>query len=470
MAKPFKHPNNATHWYANIGRGKTRRLVNLRVPLSEPIEVAQAKLDELTQPAKPQPGKLTRVRLAPLLEEYKAIKNGHYKGKRRGFDAIAARLDKIVQGCGFVYVADIDGKRVMEFIRSLQGPRFGPNTSEHYRTDFASFCTWLIAEGHLQRKPFNRRDTFRGKLHWRRRVLTPAEQDRLLDATGRSTKRVRRIDGPTRRLIYWTALTSGYRNNELRSLTVSSLQGDRLKLSGEFCKNGIDSDQPLTKPLAKALREYTAGRAPEEPLFPRWHRGVNLLRPDLKAAGIPFKTIDGVADFHALRHSFCTDLFAAGVDAKTAHVLMRHKSIDQTMIYAKTDDARKVDAIGRLDRAAFPEVTIPADAFPPLDLPEIQRSESDLERLQRLCGADNLDDLELLGKVVIDANGDVVLAFGPCAGTVLGTVADEPFNQEFNQPAIDASCDSQTASVTSHSESSSAPRRPPREWWFARPG
>src|SRR4051812_6031521 len=68
---------------------------------------------------------------------------------------------------------------------------------------------------------------------------------------------------------------------------------------------------------------------------------VPRLRVDLAAAGIPYKTPDGNADFHALRHTFCTDLFAAGVDAKTAHVLMRHKSIEMTMSYAKTDESRK---------------------------------------------------------------------------------------------------------------------------------
>jgi hypothetical protein len=146
------------------------------------------------------------------------------------------------------------------------------------------------------------------------------------------------------------------------------------------------------------------------------------------AAGVPYRTADGVADFHALRHTYCTDLIATGTDIKTAHLLMRHKSLEMTMSYAKTDDARKAAAVDLLDRPEVPEVpellrTCTVDVTPEDDT------------LRRLFGTDRVDDLELLGRVRVEGNGDVVLAEGPYAGEVLASL-DDGCDVGFNQAAI----------------------------------
>ena len=51
---------------------------------------------------------------------------------------------------------------------------------------------------------------------------------------------------------------------------------------------------------------------------------MNRFRADLKAAGIPFIDADGArADFHALRHTFCTNLQRSGVAQRVLMSLMR---------------------------------------------------------------------------------------------------------------------------------------------------
>ena len=45
----------------------------------------------------------------------------------------------------------------------------------------------------------------------------------------------------------------------------------------------------------------------------------------------PFETEDGRADFHALRHSFISNLVRAGVSPKVAQQLARHSTIALTM-------------------------------------------------------------------------------------------------------------------------------------------
>lgn len=68
-------------------------------------------------------------------------------------------------------------------------------------------------------------------------------------------------------------------------------------------------------------------------LFPgTWaERSAKMLRADLVAAGIPVVTPDGVADFHALRHTLCTRLAKSGTSPKEAQMLARHSSITLTM-------------------------------------------------------------------------------------------------------------------------------------------
>ena len=50
-----------------------------------------------------------------------------------------------------------------------------------------------------------------------------------------------------------------------------------------------------------------------------------MLQPDLKVAGIAYVDDAGrYADFHALRHSFITNVGRTGTHAKTAQELARH--------------------------------------------------------------------------------------------------------------------------------------------------
>jgi integrase/recombinase XerD len=78
-----------------------------------------------------------------------------------------------------------------------------------------------------------------------------------------------------------------------------------------------------------------------------------MLRIDLKAAGIPYETADGIFDFHALRAMYVTDLVATGADPKTVQKLARHSTITLTMeLYAKLDKGAVAKAVNRLPKRA----------------------------------------------------------------------------------------------------------------------
>jgi hypothetical protein len=80
-------------------------------------------------------------------------------------------------------------------------------------------------------------------------------------------------------------------------------------------------------------------------------------RSDLDAAGIPFRDGAGrVADFHALRHTFISNLASGGIHPKTAQALARHSTITLTMDrYTHTLRGEQADAL-----AVLPDLSQPA--------------------------------------------------------------------------------------------------------------
>ena len=76
-----------------------------------------------------------------------------------------------------------------------------------------------------------------------------------------------------------------------------------------------------------------AADAKRERLFPgTWPgKAAEMLRIDLDSAGIGYETDAGFADFHSLRHTFISNLVAAGVHPKVAQQLARHSTITLTM-------------------------------------------------------------------------------------------------------------------------------------------
>ena len=64
-----------------------------------------------------------------------------------------------------------------------------------------------------------------------------------------------------------------------------------------------------------------------------------------KKAGLP------VLQWHALRHSFASQLAMAGVPLRAVQVLMGHSTVEMTSRYAHLAPTVLVDAVGKLDVA-----------------------------------------------------------------------------------------------------------------------
>jgi hypothetical protein len=78
-----------------------------------------------------------------------------------------------------------------------------------------------------------------------------------------------------------------------------------------------------------------------------------ILRVDLEAAGIPYETDAGIADFHSLRGCYISYLVSSGASVKTCQTLARHSTPSLTIgVYAK---ASLHDISGAVE--ALPDLT-----------------------------------------------------------------------------------------------------------------
>ena len=88
-----------------------------------------------------------------------------------------------------------------------------------------------------------------------------------------------------------------------------------------------------------------------------------MIKKDLQRVGIPYRTEEGTADFHAVgRHTHITELLRNGASLVEARELARHSDIRMTMRYTH---------IGLVDQARA-VAAIPAPKVPQADRPDTE--------------------------------------------------------------------------------------------------
>ena len=310
-------------------------------------------------------GQLSRL-LTEHLDEYKAdllAKGTSAKQAQQVYN----RCKRILDGCGFAVWSEVSGSKVRRCLADLRKDTedkrgISAQTSNWYLQAIKGFCAWMVREGRAPENPLADLQglNVRADRRHERRALTPQECRTLLNAA-RGGEPVKGMDGPDRALLYRTALESGLRAGELRTLTVGACrltdEPPALVVLAGYSKHRREDVQPIPAGLAEALAAHTAGKDAEEPIFPTMPRAdhvAKMLRRDLKAAGIPYRDGAGhVADFHSLRHSYISNLARAGVHPKVAMDLARHGNINLTMArYSHTavaDRATALDGLPELD-------------------------------------------------------------------------------------------------------------------------
>jgi integrase/recombinase XerC len=234
-------------------------------------------------------------------------------------------------------------------------------TANHYRSAIRAFCRWMVESGRLRTNPVAGVKPYRADSdrRYERRPLEPVELARLVAAAEQGSD-IDGVPGPVRAMAYRVAAATGLRLDEVRSLIAESFRLDgptpEVVLPGSRTKNGKEARQPLPGSLVEPLRAYLAAQCspgwnPAAPcLAIAYYRMARTMRADLAAAGIPYRTPDGLVDFHSLRGTYITSLIRAGANIKTVQVLARHASPTTTLqFYARATEAdlrAAVEALG----------------------------------------------------------------------------------------------------------------------------
>ena len=275
-------------------------------------------------------------------------------------DACIMRCSRVMEGCGFQWIADVSPERVGRWLKKQRETekRFGVETSNAYVTAMKCFCRWLWTSGRSIEHRLIGLQKLNADVDRRhaRRALSDSELSLLLATTRRSRFIGRsKTNGHDRYCIYLTAALTGLRANELRTLHRRDIDLERATVGvlATNTKNGRAAELPLHPMLVTALREYVTTKELDgsDRLFPRFWRQAEMLKRDLKAAKIPYADAEGrVFDFHALRGQFATMLARADVSLKKAQALMRHSTPTLTAnIYTKLTTGELASSIERID-------------------------------------------------------------------------------------------------------------------------
>ncbi len=312
----------------------------------------------------------------------------------RHVELVTGRARRVMEGCGFAGWSEVSASSVAAYLHSLREDQVAADgtakrgisvqTFNFYLQAVKQFCRWMVQDRRAVESPVAHLTALNVRTDRRhdRRSLDAEELGWLLDTTYTGPERAG-MTGPERSVLYRLAAESGLRAAELRSLTRQSFNLDpeapTVTVEAGYSKRRRRDTLPLRPDTAAAIAEHLATKTPQARAFamPSSDNTAGILRADLAAARDAWLADAGddgterkrreesgflryqddsgrFADFHALRHTFISNLRRAGVHPKTAQELARHSTITLTMDrYTHDfhgDHAHALAALPSLDR------------------------------------------------------------------------------------------------------------------------
>lgn len=209
-------------------------------------------------------------------------------------------------------------------------------TSNFYIQAVKQFCQWMVRNGRAPESPLAHLQGGNVPVDHRhdRRAWSDGEVTRLIDVAEHGPAALG-MDGPTRAMLYRSALGTGFRASESGSLFPPSFRLDdtppTIIVEAAYSKRRRRDYQPIRRDLSSRLRFWLVGKSADVPVFKMPRKPVMMLRVDLETVGIDYDTDAGFADFQALRHTFLNNLARKGVHPKNCQTLARHSTITLTM-------------------------------------------------------------------------------------------------------------------------------------------
>lgn len=178
------------------------------------------------------------------------------------------------------------------------------------------------------------------------KTLTTEEVGKLVGSLGKSGRSLRRADAIVR-----CALDLGLRSAEIAHIRLDDIDWRAGTITLHHTKGRRDDALPLPATTGAAIAAYLEQERPRtrnRAVFVRHHTprgepvGPDLVRKAIRQAfaraGLPYTRS------HLLRHTMANRLLAGGASLKEVADVLRHRSLNTTMIYAKLD-SRKLTAV-----------------------------------------------------------------------------------------------------------------------------
>jgi integrase len=296
----------------------------------------------------------------PKLEEFAKEYFAYYRANRRPSSVKRHETSyRAMQPTfGHVRLADITPLALERYKRQRKEDGVRETTINRELAFLKNVFTKAIDWGKTSENPVKKVRLYRED-NSRTRFLTDEEEERLLACCK-----------PQLQPLVITALHTGFRASELRSLTWNDIDFRRrtVTVRAGYVKNGESRTVPMNEVLTTTLKAVKLVHADGEKVF--CSRQGNPYR-SFRTAFERAVRLAGLADFtfHDLRHTFASRLVMAGVDLPTVKELLGHKDISMTMRYAHLSNTHKEAAVKKLEKV--PAILTTPSRSQDQDLPQV---------------------------------------------------------------------------------------------------
>ena len=196
------------------------------------------------------------------------------------------------EGCGFRRTADFSTSRVSNWLSDQRdAERLSIATSNDYPGHVKSFATWLVRDQRISSSPLEHLQKLNESVEDKRerRAVSTGDFSRIVEAAQSGSHW--RLSGADRAMLYFVAVYTGLRAQELASLTPESFDLDAgtptVTVQAGYSKRRREDLQPLPGDLIHVLRDWLDLRPDGELLWPGswWNVAAEMLRKDLDVTG-----------------------------------------------------------------------------------------------------------------------------------------------------------------------------------------
>jgi integrase len=265
------------------------------------------------------------------------------------------RIKRVCKSQKWKIVQDMDGLALKNWVAKQ---KWALKTAKDYVAHCKAFTHFLFMNNRAEVDPLARTTlVVKGDLlkatTRKRRCITLEEFSRLLVAAANGPE-AHGLTGEQRRMLYLLTAATGFRAGECSSITPRSFNLDdhpTVMIDCTISKRRRYDCQELQADVAGEFRRWLVGKDPDKRLWDSWwwSHASDALQIDLKAAGIEFKTPEGVIDFHAVgRVQFITRV--VGTAAPVALVLRIARLSTPALLdrYYKPSDSARAEVIAAL--------------------------------------------------------------------------------------------------------------------------